>query len=500
MTEWQNYPALSGGAANGDTLLMLDISDTPPSAGNVVQVAASKLLNVLYPSNDSSGATDAAAISAAITALGSSPGVVRLMPTGPWYVTGGSCKFTHSGQYLDAPGCVINVTGTGAGFEFVDTSTPSGRAVHGGGITGYPVIDGTATTGNAYAFHGGDIYQLALFFQAQNFTAGTTSKGAWIDNRNFWTEQYYGLILALNCTAGVVFDVSAGNTTNTGSMERGNLIVRINQVGPTFDGVVFQNGAFLQDGTLGIYGNFGTSASALTSAVLRIDGSTPGGVAQASVSNITNSVLNIGAECTSGANAPFTIIFGAGGNFIGACTGNIDFSAASPFQSSNNGGQFVGFIGVTAGDPNLPAALPAGSTNLADTNQTISSTTPTAVTNVNANVAAFTGYDIRIYIPHLGAGTTGTFTFALGGPAIALASLDVKLWTGTTLTTHNLNVSSGTLLAVAPSASQRSLEITGTIAFSAAGTLTVTGAKTSGGSNVTVDIGASMVLTLIATP
>lgn len=503
---WNAYPVMTAVPVMADTLLNLDTTATPPSAGQVKQLPLPLLGQALgcslYPSGVTSGVTDAAAVNAAITAGFK---YIRLVPSAQWYIECGQVKpTTASGITIDALGCLINAVGAGAVFDWTDTTTPDTRAQHGGGIVGFPVIDGTLTTGNSYAFHGGDIFQLKLEFQAQNFTAGTTSKGCWIDNRNFWTEQLRGRVLANNCTAGVVFDVSAGNTTNTGSMERCEFTVCVDQGGPTFDGLVIQNGAFIQDGILNYFGNFGSSVSALTSAALRINGTTPVGVAQATNSNITNSVLNIGCECDTitGTNTPFTIVFGTGNNFIGACSGNIDFGAANAFQGSNNGGQFVGYIGVVAGDANLPASLAAGMTNLADTNQTISSTSATAITNVSAVAAAFTAYKIEIYVPHLGAGTTGTFTFGLGGPSIALASLDIELWTGATLTTHTLNSSSATLWGpLAASASQRSLKVTGTIAFSAAGTVTVTGLKSaSGSSNVTVDTGAYILLTPLASP
>lgn len=507
---WNSYPVMTAVPVLADTLLNLDTTATPPSAGQVKQLPlpllGQALSCTLYPSGVTSGVTDAAAVNAAVTA---GYKYIRLAPTAPWYIACGTVVINASGIYIDATGCLINAVGAGDMIDMHDTSTFSARTVNGGGVIGFPIIDGTATTGNACAVHTGDIFQLALFFQAQNFTHGTTSKGLWLDNRWWIGEQVYGRVFTENCTAGIVFDVNSGATATgahvnaTGSFERCNLDLYTDQVGPTFDGVVLQNGAFIQDGVVGVHGNFGTSVSALTSAALRINGTTPSGITTPTNSNIQNSVLNIGCEVdtSSGTNAPFTVNFGTGNNFIANCTGNIDFGAADPFQSSNNGGQFIGFVGVVAGDANLPSSLPAGSTNLADSNQVISATSATAITNVAASVAAFTAYDVRIYIPHLGAATSGTFQFALGGPSIALASLDVKLWTGTTLTQHTLNSSSANLgAALAPAASQRTLEVTGTIACSAAGTLTVTGAKSAGGSNVTVDIGASIVLTPLSSP
>jgi hypothetical protein len=458
----------------------------------------------LPPSGDTTGTADAAAISAAVTALNGKPGVIRLSPVAPWYVSGGTVVINASAQYIDAAGCVINAKGSGAVFDIHDTSTFGSRALHGGGLLGFPVIDGTSCTGNAYAVHMGDIFEAVCELQAYNFTAGTTSKGAWFDNRFWIGEALHAKVYTSNCTAGVVFDVSTGGTNNTGSFMRSVLDLQVNQVGPTFDGVVIQNGAFLQDAELNVRGNFGTSTSVLTSAALRVNGSTPVGTAVATNSNITNSVLNVACEVdtSSGTNAPYTINFGTGTNFIGSCTGNIDFGSASPFRSSNNGGQFS-FVGVVAGDANLPVNLPSAITNVADGNQTISATTATAITSIALPVAAFVAYKVDLYLPHSLASATGTYTIALGGPSINAASLDVTLWSGTTATptARNSQLSSGTLLSLQASATgNRALRLAGTIVFSASGTLTVTGLKSSGGANITVNAGSYLELTPMAAP
>ena len=214
-------------------------------------------------------------------------------------------------------------------------------------------------------------------------------------------------------------------------------------------------------------------------------------------------MLNIGCECdpSAGSDAPFTINFG-GSNFIVDCTGNIDFGAIPGiFQSSNNVGQFAGFVGVVDGDPALPTVLPQGSTNAADGAQTVSATSAIPITSLAASVAGGTAYDIYVYLPHTGAASpSGTFTFAFGGPSISTANtnLTIKVWTGTTLTAHTLGSTSATIDARLPSTSVRLIEVTGTIVFSAGGTLTVTGVKT--GSNVTVAAGASLKVQQIAAP
>lgn len=524
MTDFKISALTSGTPVSADVFPFVKVADhstAPAGAGGSDQIVTAAALAavlavlsgslvMLKPSGDTSGATDAAAINAAVTAGAT---YIRLAPTGPWYIQCGVVVINASGIYIDAPGCTINAVGAGDMIDMHDTSTFDTRTVHGGGILGFPKIDGTLTTGNSCALHQGDIFQLATFAQVWNFTAGTTSKGVWFDNRYWICEQAYGRIFTTNCgPQAIVFDVNSGVTATgahvnaTGSYERSRLDLNVNQVGPTFDGVVIQNGAFFQDAEISYHGNFGTSTSPLTSAALRLNGSTPSGITQPTTTNITNSVLTIGVECdpSAGANAPSTIAFGAGGNFIGDCTGNIDFGAIPGiFASSNNGGQLVGYVGVIAGDPNLPTSLPAATTNVADGNQTISATTATAITSLALPVAAFTAYKIDLFLPHASAAATGTYTLALGGPAVNALLADYTLWTGTTATptTRNAAFASATLAsALASSATAKSLRLTGTIVFSAAGTLTVTGLKSSGASNLIITAGAYLELTPMSAP
>jgi hypothetical protein len=311
---------------------------------------------IIHPSSVTSGATDAAAIQAAVTALGSSPGVIKLAPTAPWYVSCGTVVVTHSGQYIDATGCIINAVGAGDLFRFYDTNYFASTGV-GGGILGFPLIDGTSTTGNACAFHAGDILQLAAFLIVQNFTAGTTSKGVWFDNEYYWTEQLYGRVRVQNCTTHVVFDnPSSGSSTSTGSFERTDLDLYVNQINPAFDGVVFQNGAFILNGSIRYRGNFASSATSLTSTVLRLTGSTPSGHAQTSASNISSSFIDIGVECNGGNTyTPQTIVFGSGANYLNGM-GLLNFGAAAPFTASNNSGDIQGIF-VISGDDTLLSGL-----------------------------------------------------------------------------------------------------------------------------------------------
>jgi len=510
VNEWQNYGAAAGLAAS-DTFLVRRLSVTPPSAGTVQQVTAAQVaaaaavlsgaIITIQPSGDHTGVTDAATWNSAIA----SGKTIFASAIAEWYILGGQIKSTlASGISIYMFNCFVNLVGAGAAFDFTDTSDPDGRVTQAGGFYGFPVFDATNVTGASYAFHGGDIFLWRMEIQAQNFTfAG--SGGIWYDNRNYWTEGLSGRIYTFNCVTAVIFDVSVGNTTNTGSFERaGTLEITVNQGNPNYDGVVFRNGAFIQDkGPLVLGGNFGTSIGALTSAAVRIEGQTPAGVAIPSFSNISNAELIWGCEVdtSSGSNAPYTVFFGTADNYIANCTGNIDFGAASAFQSSNSAGQFIGFIGVVQGDTNLPTWVPAGTTNIALGAQTIpASGAAVTITGLTLPVATFTAYRIRLDLPHTAAGATGTFTVALaGGPAINAASMDAKLYTGTSITSHTV-AAAATLLSATPSATARDLEVDGTVVFNTTGDLTLTGEVTSGGSAVTIAAGAYLELAAFTAP
>jgi hypothetical protein len=466
--------------------------------------AVGQVIQVLEPSGVTSGVTDAATVNAALTA-----GVkyIRLSPTAPWYIECGQVTHDGSGVYIDITGCFINAVGAGAMIDMHDSSNIDTRAVQGGGILGPGVIDGTLTTGTAQGIVFSDIYRGTLNYITQNFAFNATSMGSYYNNRYYWTEQLDATVTDINSSKSIVFDCNSGaaisgpNANATGSFERGNLDLHVLQYGAANDGIVFQNGAFVEGGVISMHGNFGTSVTAVTSAAVRLNGATPAGCLDPSYSVITNGSLNMDFEC-DGANAhtPYDIFFGTTNNNIYGNTGTVDFGANVAFLGSNSNNQFGGHIGVVVGDPALFAFLPAGSTNMVSGAQTLNSATATPVASIAAFMAAFVAYDVRIYVPHLGAGTTGTFTWALGGvgASIAAAVLDVKIYTGTTLTYHGQNVTAATLAAIAPAASQRTMEVTGTLAVSAAGALTLTGAAS--GSAVTVDAGVSMILTPILSP
>ena len=183
----------------------------------------------------------------------------------------------------------------------------------------------------------------------QNFT-GANSKGAWFDNRYSWMEQATGKVYATNCKSLVVFDNSANTSGGaTGSYDRTVMDFYLNNdaAGP---GVTFQNGAFLEDGRLGIYGNFSAGGTAAYP-VLTLTGSN----AADGYSLLADSVLNIGVELSgTTATVPSTISFGSSGNnVIRRCTGILDFGAHNAFAAAVNATNSLQFEGPINGDSTL---------------------------------------------------------------------------------------------------------------------------------------------------
>jgi hypothetical protein len=322
--------------------------------------AGLNVLNAAFSGGaDPTGVADSSAVlNARVTGLAGAPGAVYV-PPGTYKLSSTVGPFV-TGQWLAcAPGVTFNWTGTGDCFRFVDTSTYNARTTASGGITGYPVIDGSGDGAGSCGIHAGDILQLRFDAAVQNFSkAGDI--GVHLDNQNFWTEQLKAYLWLSNNAQQLVFDVS-GATTSTNSFARAFLdVVLLSKQNQ--DGIVLQNGALLYNGRLAATGNFQGTPGANTSAVLRVTGTVPAGHPNAgNGSKIGTSELGVMVECTSatGSNAPQTIAFGTlGTNTILGCTGILDFSmgslafAASNWTATGGTGSFV-FSGIITGDFNL---------------------------------------------------------------------------------------------------------------------------------------------------
>lgn len=338
-------------------VLVVDPNDTSTApagpGGSDKRMTLGQLLpGVAWPSGDTTGAKDAAAVNAAVSALPAGGGTITLMP-GQWYLVPGAVTVSVAKPvWWSAWGAKISAVAGTAGpvVNWYDSSSMTARAYQGGGWFG-GLFDLASAAAGSCAFRVGDIANLGFNVEIQN-VSGTGSKGVWLDNRNYWTERLYGRIAVTNCgPQGIVFDNSAGSAgTATGSYERMKLACVIDTQGAG-DGVVFQGGAFasfLDNDGLSISGNM--KAGAAQYAALRLTGSNSQGA-----SYIGGTGLAVNVENDAGAGTtPTTIAFGSGSNFISQCAGAMNFGG-SAFTPASLSGNFA-YQGTIQGDANLAAA------------------------------------------------------------------------------------------------------------------------------------------------
>jgi len=349
---------LAGGAA-------AVISDT---AGKTAVAAASETatpdwINVTAPAYgaDPAGNDDSTtAFNDAIKAA--TAGSVIYIPAGTYKISS-TVTCTTVPVYFVGDGTwasIIEFSGSGDCFRIYDDSTYGNRTKWSGGFIGI-TIDGTnaSTSAASTGLHVGDLLQYELDLSVQNFsTAG--SIGVHLDNNYYWTEQLYGRIYAQYCASHIVFDwTSSTASTSSGSFERCDLDIYIDQSHAAFDGVVFNNGAYITNGSLKLRGNFGYSTtSSVSSAALRLTGSQDVN-GYNSASGIIDSSLDIGVEGAAPKSGtyytPQTIVFGSAANTISGCVGLLNFGAAGDiFAVSNNDDNIFNFMGQVGGDSTLP--------------------------------------------------------------------------------------------------------------------------------------------------
>jgi hypothetical protein len=345
---------LAGGAAAavGDLAARTpaDAATTSTNTPDWINVAASP-----YNADPTGAADSTTAFTSAIAAAATAGGGVVYIPAGTYTISSTLTCTTVPVYFVgDGPwATIISYTGSGDCFRIYDSSTYNGRKTFAGGFLGI-TLNGARAKAGATGLHVGDLLQYELDLTVQDFY-GTGSIGVHLDNNYYWTEQLYGRIYAQNCTSDVVFDwTTSTSTTSSGSFERCDLDIYLDQVNAAFDGVVFRNGAFVTNGSMKIRGNFGSSTSAVSSAALRLTGYQSAN-GYSSYSGIVDSMIDIGVECGSGTYTPQTIVFGASQNSISNCYGALHFGAAgNTFTKSNNANNVFNFMGQTGGDASLP--------------------------------------------------------------------------------------------------------------------------------------------------
>lgn len=308
--------------------------------------STSSPFNVLTFGADPTGTNSSAtAIQNAVNAAVTAGGGVVYIPAGTYKVSTTITKnVSGTAVYIVGDGVwatTLKYYGSGDCLRLYDSSTYSSRTVYGGGVIGL-TIDGANASGSALStgIHVGDILKLRLDIGVQNFTY-TGSMGVHFDNQYYWTEQALVNLWVSNCVTHVVFDVASGAaTTATGSYDRCLLDIIVNQSTDTYNGVVFQNGTYINDGKLAIRGNFVTNTTAPSSAVLTLTGEATGSRTDTGTySSLLGCQLDIGVECdiVTGTKGAHTLSYGSVNNFIYGCYGTMDFAAAgSNFQTSEN--------------------------------------------------------------------------------------------------------------------------------------------------------------------
>jgi hypothetical protein len=227
----------------------------------------------LMPSNDKTGATDAANISAAFAALPvvtdpgtgqpNSVGSVLLGP-GEFYVNSQIVKPPYADLIGSGPGTVINTVGS----SFTGTATNVSAVIYShnptmsngtvqhmttSGTIANLVVDGTSTNNaTVYGIDIGDGWGHRLeHIWIRNFT-GTGSIGLSVCNRAFWTEKFYAQDVNLinNSTGAMHWTVVSAFSHEYQDVSY-FIWAEPAQNGVTFQGVLW-NGNFTLEGNIGV--------------------------------------------------------------------------------------------------------------------------------------------------------------------------------------------------------------------------------------------------------
>jgi hypothetical protein len=370
-------------------------------------------VNVVTAGADPTGTTAVdTVVNGIITALGTHGGVVYF-PAGTYKVSSGLVALLTGTQTVTIRGdgasaTILSYYGSGDCIRMYND-----QAYGSGGAQSYfsgildLTVDGTNATGSPAGLHVGDISFLQIQgVIVQNFT-GTSSTGVHMDNTTNWTEEGDYRIGVINCTRGVVLDV----TTGTNSYGYSNFDLTFFQAGAQSCLCVI-DGALLYHSFVKIRGDVEGSASSLTGnpAVIYLSGVGPDDSQSVGANpTITATKMDVLVEPNdnSGANPNLmqtiyldTATFG----IINECYGMMDFSQGTgefaPIASAaltGSAGYFGNFSGIIVGDSNLnPTAIP--------TWQTWGSGT---ILNWLPGVTAFDGY--------FPTAETDTFTSTLDG-------------------------------------------------------------------------------------
>lgn len=324
------------------------------------------------PSDDSSGATDTANLTSAL-----SNGYEVLLLPGTYYLNPGHVVLGMN-QYLHGPGkgmCVINGVASGSDTGPViqlANSTGNSHQYEYAGIGGV-TVSSSALGAGCPALQVGDIVNIAIDDVATFGNAD--SPGFLARNSAFWTEQLHGTLFAAGGSGSapaVQFDVEGG----TNSFDRPDLTIYLDN--GRSNGIEFTNGAVIGWGRLSVRGNSrqpasGTTPPSLLSFSGHTTGTTSTGQTYTMPAGIYRAQLDIQVEfdgSDASVTGPQTISFNdSAGNrgYIEDCYGLIDVHAygeyASPgWKPSDNVHNFR-FHGPVFGDESLLLNIGSPDTN-----------------------------------------------------------------------------------------------------------------------------------------
>lgn len=390
-----------------------------------------------YGADPTGGAYSDAAMTAALAALGSAAGSIVLAPGATYKFTGSYAFGPGQGLTCSVPGrtCTLYYYGSGVFIHARDplfnTGTTSPLASPSGQFTGI-IIDGTSAGTSAKGFQLGDLNCPFVDIGVQNFT-GASAIGTWLCSTIGWVNYGTIRVATNNCTTHVQFDNQGGGGTFGGTAFE---FVQTAAAGQA--GVKLVNGCQPTGGSFELYGGYNGGASN-SGRVLSIgeDGSNAG------FRNMSPFNVDVEADSGTGSVGPVTVVLGAASYFM-QNSGQLAFrNFGSSFQASSGLGNYrFAFSGWIQSD-----------------------TSDFALGNPGVN-----GYGL----------------VTQGGSLWAFGSTDAThIYLGTGDFYQTVLASGANTVAVANTGSGRPFRLTWHViqpASGAAGTLTLTGAKTTSGS------------------
>lgn len=375
----------------------------------------------LMPSGDTTGATDAANIAAAFSALPSvadtdtglsyTVGVVLLAP-GDFYVNSAITKPPKVDLIGSGPGTVIFVVGnvTGIYAHHGATTGPEQHATKSGTIANL-VVDGTNAGASSYGIDIGDGWGHRLDHVWVNNFTGASAIGLYVVNRQFYTSEFVArdVILVNNTTA---VEHGLASTTGDNSQEYQDVEYNI-WAEPNQNGIINQGVTW--NGSMRVRGNF-LKGTASGYAVLTLQVDTTSGN-NAGMKGFFDISVEMDASGTNSVN-PGTIVFGdsSQGPFVGV--GYLRFTAghANPAPGQL---QFRGVVIDTSNTiqpitaPAFPASGPANAITNAqnDANVYITGGTITQIqiNGLTTGITATTGQVVSVFLP-AGGTISATYT------------------------------------------------------------------------------------------